>query len=150
DITSLKEQERKLIENERRMRETVANLQESQEREKALSRRDENEKMRAEEANRPKSEFLANMSHELRTPLNAINGCSEVMLKGMFGPVGDARYTEYVRDILASGQHLLNLINDILDMSKIEAGKLTLQTDLIYPDEIVEQCARLMRGRANE
>ena len=150
DISSLKEQERMLIDNERTLRKTVADLQESQERETALARRYEHEKIRAEEANRSKSEFLANMSHELRTPLNAINGFSEIMLKGMFGPLGDARYTEYVRDILASGQHLLALINDILDMSKIEAGKLTLQTDLIYPDEIVEQCARLMRGRAHE
>ncbi len=150
DISSLKEQESQLTERERTLRKTVDDLQESQERETALARRYENEKIRAEEANRSKSEFLANMSHELRTPLNAINGFSEIMLKEMFGPLGDDRYTEYVRDILASGQHLLALINDILDMSKIEAGKLTLQTDLIYPDEIVEQCARLMRGRAHE
>jgi two-component system cell cycle sensor histidine kinase PleC len=150
DITSLKEQEARLIDNERTLRKTITDLQQSQEREAAVARRYENEKIRAEEANRSKSEFLANMSHELRTPLNAINGFSEIMLKGMFGPLGDARYAEYVRDILASGQHLLALINDILDMSKIEAGKLTLQTDLIYPDEIVEQCARLMRGRAHE
>ncbi len=150
DITSLKEQEHKLIENEGALRKTISDLQSSQSREMALAKRYENEKIRAEEANRSKSEFLANMSHELRTPLNAINGFSEIMLKEMFGPLGDERYKEYVRDILASGQHLLNLINDILDMSKIEAGKLTLQTDLIYPDEIVGQCARLMRGRAHE
>ena len=76
------------------------------------------------------------MSHELRTPLNAINGFSEIIQKEMFGPVGDARYIEYVGDILTSGQHLLNLINDILDMSKIESGKMTLSTETIYCDEM--------------
>ena len=67
------------------------------------------------------------MSHELRTPLNAINGFSEIMVGEMFGPLGDARYKEYAQDILNSGQHLLALINDILDMSKIEAGKMNLR-----------------------
>ncbi|MHC5732017.1 MAG: sensor histidine kinase, partial [Nostoc sp.] len=75
----------------------------------------------AEAASRAKSEFLANMSHELRTPLNAINGFSEMMVGEMFGPLGDRRYKSYVQDILSSGQHLLALINDVLDMSKIEA-----------------------------
>ncbi len=67
------------------------------------------------------------MSHELRTPLNAINGFSEIMVGEMFGPIGDKRYKEYAQDILSSGQHLLALINDILDMSKIEAGKMNLR-----------------------
>jgi len=150
DITSIKRQEAKLKESEAKLRRNYEDLQRSQRRIKELARKYEAEKIRAEEGNRSKSEFLANMSHELRTPLNAINGFSEIMLKQMFGPLGDERYLEYVRDILSSGQHLLALINDILDMSKIEAGKLQLQAELIYPDEVVEQCARLMRGRAQE
>ncbi len=150
DITPLKRQEAQLIENEKRLRKTVSDLKRAQERLGDLARENEREKIRAEEANRSKSEFLANMSHELRTPLNAINGFSEIMLEEMFGELGDARYKEYVGDILASGQHLLSLINDILDMSKIEAGKMTIAPEPVFPDEIVEQCARLMRGRAKE
>jgi two-component system, cell cycle sensor histidine kinase PleC len=81
------------------------------------------EKTRAEEANQAKSKFLANMSHELRTPLNAIIGFSEIMESGMFGPLGSDKYREYCGDIHQSGQYLLDVINDILDMSKIEAGR---------------------------
>ena len=106
--------------------------------------------MRAEEANRSKSEFLANMSHELRTPLNAINGFSEIMMQEMFGPLGDDRYVGYMKDILSSGKHLLELINDILDMSKIEAGKMQLQPEPTDASELVEQSIRIVRGRAEE
>src|SRR6201999_1509922 len=113
-----------------------------------LARKYEAEKIRAEGANKAKSEFLANMSHELRTPLNAINGFSEIMVGEMFGPVGDRRYQEYSKDILSSGQHLLALINDILDMSKIEAGKMTLRFEPIQLKDVVEDAARLMRNRA--
>jgi two-component system cell cycle sensor histidine kinase PleC len=150
DITPLKRQEGQLVENEKRLRQMVADLRKSQERIADLARKYEQEKIRAEDANRSKSEFLANMSHELRTPLNAINGFSEIMQQEMFGPLGDQRYKEYVTDILASGQHLLALINDILDMSKIEAGKLKLSPEALAPDELAEQCARLMRGKAKE
>ncbi len=107
-------------------------------------------KEQADAANRAKTEFLANMSHELRTPLNAINGFSEIMAGEMFGPLGDARYKGYAADILKSGQHLLSLINDILDMAKIEAGKLTLHYEAVSLKEIVEDAARLMRGRVEE
>ncbi len=107
-----------------------------------------NAQLRAEEANRSKSEFLANMSHELRTPLNAINGFSEIMADEMFGPLGHKRYREYVRDILGSGQHLLSLINDILDMSKIEAGKMQLQPEPLMLGEVIRQCARIVQTRA--
>jgi two-component system cell cycle sensor histidine kinase PleC len=106
------------------------------------------EKVRAESANRSKSEFLANMSHELRTPLNAINGFSEILAGEMFGPLGDRRYKEYSQDILSSGQHLLALINDILDMSKIEAGKMSLKREPIHIEDVVEDAIRLMRNRA--
>ena len=88
------------------------------------------------------------MSHELRTPLNAINGFSEMMVGEMFGPLGDRRYGEYACDILASGQHLLALINDILDMSKIEAGKMNLHLERVDVTELAEEAVRLMRNRA--
>jgi two-component system cell cycle sensor histidine kinase PleC len=150
DITALKSQEAALKENDREMRRTVDNLRRSQERVQELAENYEQEKIRAEEANRSKSEFLANMSHELRTPLNAINGFSEIMSGEMFGPLGHERYKDYVQDILSSGQHLLSLINDILDMSKIEAGKMQLQPEPVDPAQLLEQCVRIMRARAEE
>lgn len=150
DITAIKTQQAALKENDREMRRTVENLRRSQERVQELAANYEQEKIRAEEANRSKSEFLANMSHELRTPLNAINGFSEIMAGEMFGPLGHERYQDYVGDILSSGQHLLSLINDILDMSKIEAGKMQLQPEPLMPDEVIEQCVRIMRARAEE
>ncbi|MFN4309022.1 MAG: sensor histidine kinase [Ferrovibrio sp.] len=86
----------------------------------------ENARRQAEEASRTKSNFLATMSHELRTPLNAILGFTDIMRQGIFGPVGNARYEDYLNGIMKSGQHLLALINDVLDMSRIEAGRLEL------------------------
>jgi two-component system cell cycle sensor histidine kinase PleC len=148
DITTLKAQEEALKRNEQELRSAVANLERSQEQLSELARKYEAEKVRAEAANRAKSEFLANMSHELRTPLNAINGFSEIMAGEMYGPLGDKRYGDYVRDILNSGQHLLALINDILDMSKIEAGKMTLRFDPISLEEVADDAVRLVRNRA--
>lgn len=150
DITALKTQEAALRDNDRALRGTVENLKRSQARVEELASAHQQERLRAEEANRSKSEFLANMSHELRTPLNAINGFSEIMAGEMFGPLGHERYKGYVTDILSSGQHLLLLINDILDMSKIEAGKMQLQPELVRPGELIEQCLRIMRARAEE
>ena len=102
----------------------------------------------AELANRAKSEFLANMSHELRTPLNAIIGFSEVLMKKMFGPMGNKNYEEYVEDIHDSGSHLYELINDILDVSKAEAGKLELQETSVNMGDVVARCIRLVAERA--
>jgi signal transduction histidine kinase len=107
----------------------------------------ENKSQQLEAANRHKSEFLANMSHELRTPLNAIIGFSEVLTEQMFGDV-NAKQMEYLRDIHSSGQHLLSLINDVLDLSKIEAGKMDLDLSCFDLGLLLEHSATLVRERA--
>ncbi len=150
DITAIKRQEDQRRRNEEALQAVVHRLEASQHDLEELARKYEMEKVRAEGANKAKSEFLANMSHELRTPLNAINGFSEIMVGEMFGPLGDRRYKEYASDILGSGQHLLALINDILDMSKIEAGKMTLNLEAVAVEEVVEDAVRLVRAKADE
>lgn len=157
DITLLKRHQERLRESERRLMATIGDLSASQkklERQKAeLSVANANyllEKDRAEAANKAKSEFLANMSHELRTPLNAILGFSEILLNGMFGPVGSPKYSEYARDIHESGKHLLNVINDILDMSKIEAGHMKIQCETIDLAPLIEESLRLISIPAQE
>jgi signal transduction histidine kinase len=100
-----------------------------------------------EAANRHKSEFLANVSHELRTPLNAIIGFSEVLLEKLFGELND-KQNEYVDDILSSGRHLLSLINDILDLSKIEAGRMELEMTTFDLPTAIENALLLVRERA--
>jgi signal transduction histidine kinase len=104
----------------------------------------------AEFANRTKTEFLAHMSHELRTPLNAIIGFSEVIKNQMFGSDGLPRYIDYAADIHRSGQHLLDLINDILDLSKLEAGKLELHEAEVALADTVAQCCKLVGDSARE
>lgn len=101
----------------------------------------------AEFANRTKTEFLANMSHELRTPLNAILGFSEMISLRTFGPIG-AKYLEYAQDIHTSGQLLLDLVNDVLDLSKLEAGKLELHTTNIDLSSLGPECLALLKARA--
>ena len=101
----------------------------------------------AELASRTKSEFLANMSHELRTPLNAIIGFSETMVKEMFGPMGSPRYCEYANDIRDSGRHLLGIIGEILDMSKVEAGQTDLREGPMDLRAVVTAAMRLIRSR---
>ena len=150
DVSVIRTREHQLQENEQALQKTVNVLRKSQTRIVELAESYEQEKIRAEEANQSKSEFLANMSHELRTPLNAINGFSDIMKKELFGPLGDPRYKEYVSDILFSGQHLLSLINDILDMSKIEAGKMNLNVETMDINELVQQVIRIVRGRAED
>ena len=150
DITPIKMEETARRRAAEALQATVAQLEASQEKLSQLARKYEVAKTRAEAANQAKSEFLANMSHELRTPLNAINGFSEIMAAEMFGPLGDARYKGYAEDILRSGQHLLSLINDILDMAKIEAGKLNLHLEPVSLQEVCKDAVRLMRGRAEE
>ncbi len=90
------------------------------------------------------------MSHELRTPLNAIIGFSEIMQAQMFGPIGSDKYSEYARDIHRSGQFLLDVINDILDMSKIEAGRMLLEQETLAIDTVLDEVMRLVGPRAYE
>ena len=151
DITVLKRHQERLRESERRQLVTIGDLYASRkilEKQTAeLSLANANylaEKERAEAANRAKSEFLANMSHELRTPLNAILGFSDIMLNQMFGPLGSEKYDEYTKDIHDSGKHLLNVINDILDMSKIEAGHMKLECETIDLSPLIEETLRFM------
>lgn len=103
---------------------------------------------KAEQANAAKSSFLANMSHELRTPLNAIIGMSEVMDKQMFGPLGDDRYESYAGDIFRSGTFLLNMINDILDLSAIDADEIVLEKTVLDSFEVVNDCQAMVRAVA--
>jgi two-component system cell cycle sensor histidine kinase PleC len=155
DITAIKRHEARLIDSEQRLIATVADLRNSQQalefqaRQLAdLAEKYGEEKTRAEEANQAKSKFLANMSHELRTPLNAIIGFSEIMEAGMFGPLGAAKYDEYCRDIRRSGQFLLEVINDVLDMSKIEAGRIKLDFEEVEIEQVVADAVRVVSGRA--
>lgn len=148
NVTDLRRRARAQKKKERELKETVENLERSQSALSETMQKYEHEKHRAEEASRSKSEFLANMSHELRTPLNAINGFSEIMRSELYGPLGDEKYKEYVEDILSSGRHLLELIDDVLDMSKIEAGKLELEPRRVELEKILQECVRLVAKRA--
>jgi len=155
DITRIKEHEQKLVDNDLRLRASVIDLKRSQtalERQAVeladLAEKYSEEKNRAEEANQTKSRFLANMSHELRTPLNAIIGFSEIMGSGMFGTLGSEKYQEYCHDILTSGRYLLEVINDILDMSKIEAGRMQLDMEPLDLSKTLQESMRVVSGRA--
>ncbi|HXX09504.1 MAG TPA: PAS domain S-box protein, partial [Pseudolabrys sp.] len=108
-----------------------------------------NARRQAERASTAKSEFLAKISHEIRTPLNAIIGFSEVMMDERFGPIGNERYRQYLKDIHASGGHLISLLNDLLDLSKIEAGKLELTFVSVNLNDLVQQCVAIMQQQAN-
>ncbi len=151
DITALKRHEQRLTESERELIATVSDLKQSRQKLEAqaqqladLAERYLDQKAQAESANRAKSEFLANMSHELRTPLNAIIGFAEVMQSGIFGTLGSDKYEEYCRDIHSSGEYLLSVINDILDMSRIEAGRVSLTKQPVPVNAAVARALRLV------
>jgi two-component system cell cycle sensor histidine kinase PleC len=157
DITTLKKHEEKLLESERRLIATVEDLRNSQQTLEHqahqladLAEKYAEEKTRAEEASQAKSKFLANMSHELRTPLNAIIGFSEIMEAAMFGPLGADKYREYCNDIRESGHYLLDVINDILDMSRIEAGRIRLDFEELELERILADAKRVVAARAQD
>ncbi len=148
DISELKQRERELREandNLAAQAETLAARSETLEaaRQAAIKAHQD-----AEYANRAKSQFLAHMSHELRTPLNAINGFSEIMALKLLGSSGVPQYDRYAQDILAAGRHLLSVIDDILDLSKVEAGKMKLTPEPVLWSRLVEECLTLLRPLA--
>jgi two-component system cell cycle sensor histidine kinase PleC len=156
DITSLKDQQTKLIDSERSLIGMIADLKRSrqvlerQTQELAeLAEKYAEEKIKAESANRAKSEFLANMSHELRTPLNAIIGFSELMESGTFGALSHPRYVGYCRDIHDSGRYLLDFVDDILEMSKIEAGEVDLHREDFAIDRLMSDILRSIKAETD-
>ncbi len=155
EITQIKLHQEKLVDSERRLMATIHDLSLARRAEEErsaelveLNRKYMRETERAEAANRAKSEFLANMSHELRTPLNAIIGFSELMQSALFGPLGSEKYEEYIRDIHASGGYLLGVINDILDMSKIEAGQFSIDREKIDLAPLINETVRVVSLQA--
>ena len=157
DITRIKKHESRLVDNDLHSRAMVIDLKASQAKLKKqaeeladLAQKYSEEKNRAEDANQAKSKFLANMSHELRTPLNAIIGFSEIMSCGMFGKLGSEKYEEYCNDILSSGHYLLEVINDVLDMSKIEAGRMKLTPEPTNLAQILSESLKVITGRADD
>jgi two-component system cell cycle sensor histidine kinase PleC len=148
DISNDKRQEASLQRSERRLRAMVQELERTKGQADELAEKYNEAKNRAERASQTKGAFLANMSHELRTPLNHINGFSEMMAGEIYGSLGDPRYKEYAEAIHQSGQHLHDMINDILDMSKIEAGKMQLAQRMIDASDAVDAAVRLIRRRA--
>lgn len=150
DISGNVEAQESLRGQQEKLKRFLRKLEHSEAHAAELARKYQEEKTKAEQASKSKSTFLANVSHELRTPLNAINGFSEMLVSELFGPLGDPRYKDYAGDILTSGQHLLEMINDILDMAKIEAGKMTINTRPIDPVDPVDAAVRMVRHRAED
>lgn len=150
DVTNDVKYEEELTRQRKKLRSTVQDLEQSEGHNAELARKYNEEKAKAERSAESKSAFLANMSHELRTPLNAINGFSEILVNEMYGPLGHKRYGEYARDILTSGQHLLDMINDILDIAKIEAGKMTIDPKPIDLVDPVDAAVRMIRRKAED
>jgi two-component system cell cycle sensor histidine kinase PleC len=155
DVTEIQENERAMIERGTTLTTTVHELEMS----KSIFEQQSIEHVHALEelaqakselksANASRSRFLSILSHELRTPMNAIIGFSEILEKELLGPIGNPKYKEYAGDIVASGQHLLSLINDLLDMSKLEAGKWRIRRQPVEIEPLIRACCRLMSEQA--
>jgi two-component system, cell cycle sensor histidine kinase PleC len=150
DITTQKNNEDAQIQNSKNYAQVVDALRISERAADELAKNYEQEKIRAQNASKSKDVFLANMSHELRTPLNAIIGFSDMMMREMYGPLGNPNYREYIRDINQSGVHLLELINGVLDMAKIESGHFKIYPQNMSVEEAIDQSIRIIRGKADE
>ncbi|CAK0771008.1 two-component system, cell cycle sensor histidine kinase PleC [Azospirillaceae bacterium] len=143
DITVLKTRELDLVETQGKLERLAKDLA-------RLARHFDEARRQAVKENIEKTRFLSHMSHELRSPLNAILGFSEIMIGEMFGPIGSSRYLQYIKDIHQSANHLLLLINDILDLSKIEAGKMEIRPERLQPQEIISACLSMVKAIADE
>lgn len=157
DITLLKQQGERLAESERWLLQTVSDLRQSRQTLEVQTSQLSDladkyllQKANAESANQAKSEFLANMSHELRTPLNAIIGFSQMMENAFFGPLGSERYVGYVKDIRASGNYLLNVIDDVLEMARIDSGRIHLDNKSMKLNGSLEKTLRKIVGVAED
>jgi two-component system cell cycle sensor histidine kinase PleC len=150
DITALKEKEQALVDSETRLIGAIGDLTRSRRDMAGLAERYNAEKKRAEAASRAKSEFLANMSHELRTPLNAIIGFSELMRTEMLGPLHSPTYAGYANDIHTSGQFLLGVISDVLDMAKLDTDRVTICPTRENIDLAVQECVRMVQLDADK
>jgi two-component system cell cycle sensor histidine kinase PleC len=157
DVTAMKENELELVRRGKTLERTVhelemvqTKLEENGQELAELAEQLQLAKVMAEQSSASKSAFLSNMSHELRTPLNAIIGFSEVINGEMIGPLGNAKYREYAGDIHAAGTHLLALINDILDLAKIESGRLDLDPELLAVGQTVDLVVKMIEPKAQE